>query len=157
MWLVQAWMSGKLIIFCACGVWYSYVEFMPQFLFTFSLLNIAVFLLCVAILQMSPWLINIKCFRCFFIVSICGKECVELISFVGCVKFFRTMTVVPLIVDIAAIFCIIACLHYYYGNWRKHHIIVTVATFLSWFLSSMIIFVLPIDVSSVCIPFFFSF
>jgi len=64
------------------------------------------------------------------------------------------MSLVPLIVDIAAVFCIIACLHYHYGNWRKHHIIVTVATFLAWFLPSMIIFVLPIDVSSVSIAFF---
>jgi len=71
-------------------------------------------------------------------------------TFVGCVNFFdRKMTVVPLIVDITVVFFIIACLHYYYGNWRKHHVIVTVATFLSWFLPSMIIFVLPIDVSSV--------
>jgi len=59
------------------------------------------------------------------------------------------MAVVPLILDIAIIFVIIACFHYHYGNWRKHHVIVTVATFLSWFLPSMIIFVLPIDVSSV--------
>ena len=64
------------------------------------------------------------------------------------------MSIIPLAVDIAAIFCIIACLHYYYGNWKKHHVIVTVATFLSWFLPSMIIFVLPIDVSSVSLPLF---
>ena len=62
------------------------------------------------------------------------------------------MSAVPLILDISAILFIIACLHYHYGNWRKHHIIVTVATFLSWFLPSMIIFVLPIDVSSVSTP-----
>ena len=61
----------------------------------------------------------------------------------------RKMSAVPLIVDISVIFFIIACLHYHYGNWRKHHVIVTVATFLSWFLPSMIIFVLPVDVSSV--------
>jgi len=64
----------------------------------------------------------------------------------------RKMSAVPLILDISAILFIIACLHYHYGNWRKHHIIVTVATFLSWFLPSMIIFVLPIDVSSVSTP-----
>jgi len=76
-------------------------------------------------------------------------------DFVGYVNLFdRKMTVVPLIVDIAAVFFIIACLHYYYGNWRKHHVIVTVATFLSWFLPSMIIFVLPIDISSVSTPSF---
>ena len=75
-------------------------------------------------------------------------------EFIGCVNLFRNMSVVPLIVNIGTVFCIIACLHYHYGNWRKHHVIVTVATFLAWFLSTMIIFVLPIDVSSVSTLFF---
>jgi len=78
------------------------------------------------------------------------------VVFVGCVNLFRNMSVVPLSVDIAVIFCVIACLHYHYGNWRKHHIIVTVATFLSWFLPTMIIFVLPVDVSSVSTTVLFS-
>lgn len=67
------------------------------------------------------------------------------------------MSVIPLIVDIATVCVLVAFMHYHYGNWRKHHIIVTVATFLAWFLPFMIIFVLPIDVSSVSINFLFFF
>ncbi|CAI4228261.1 unnamed protein product [Auanema sp. JU1783] len=34
-----------------------------------------------------------------------------------------------------------------YGNWRKQHIVVTLSTFIGWFFSFTIIFVLPLDVA----------
>ena len=38
---------------------------------------------------------------------------------------------------------------YKYGNFRKHNPFVTGCTLLVWFLSFVIIFLLPVDVSSV--------
>ncbi|KAJ9587596.1 hypothetical protein L9F63_018978, partial [Diploptera punctata] len=48
-------------------------------------------------------------------------------------------------------FCLAACLLFRYGNWMKHHIIVTIAVLIAWYFSFLIIFVLPLDVSSVTI------
>lgn len=59
------------------------------------------------------------------------------------------MTGIPLAFDIVAIFCLIAGLHWHYGNWRKQHILVTLTTFVAWYFPFMIIFVMPIDVSNV--------
>jgi len=42
-----------------------------------------------------------------------------------------------------------AYLLYKYGNFRKHNPFVTGCTLLVWFLSFVIIFLLPVDVSSV--------
>lgn len=38
---------------------------------------------------------------------------------------------------------------YRYGNVRKQHVIVTLATLVAWYFSFIIVFVLPIDVSAV--------
>ena len=35
-----------------------------------------------------------------------------------------------------------------YGNWMKHHVLVTLAVLLAWYFSLMIVFVIPLDVSS---------
>ena len=59
------------------------------------------------------------------------------------------MSVGPLAVEIACVCCLAAFLLHRYGNWRKQHVLVTLATFISWYFSFMIIFVLPLDVSSV--------
>lgn len=59
------------------------------------------------------------------------------------------MAVGPLVTDVLAAFCLAACLLYRYGNWFRHHIIVTLAVLLAWYFSFLIIFVLPLDVSSV--------
>ncbi|XP_066993636.1 LMBR1 domain-containing protein 2 homolog isoform X2 [Anabrus simplex] len=54
----------------------------------------------------------------------------------------------PLLTDVILTFCLAAGLLYNYGNWMKHHIIVTVAVLVAWYFSFLIIFVLPLDVSS---------
>ena len=35
-----------------------------------------------------------------------------------------------------------------YGNWMKHHVLVTLAVLVAWYFSLMIVFVIPLDVSS---------
>ena len=35
-----------------------------------------------------------------------------------------------------------------YGNWMKQHLLVTLAVLLAWYFSLMIVFVIPLDVSS---------
>jgi hypothetical protein len=59
------------------------------------------------------------------------------------------MTLSPLLTEVVVTFCLAACVLYKYGNWLKHHIIVTVAVLVAWYFSFLIIFVLPLDVSSV--------
>ena len=59
------------------------------------------------------------------------------------------MTVAALIIDVTFVCCLSAYLLNRYGNWRKQHVLVTLATFIAWYFSFMIIFVLPIDVSNV--------
>lgn len=59
------------------------------------------------------------------------------------------MTLGPLLTEVVVTFCLAAGLLYKYGNWLKHHIIVTVAVLVAWYFSFLIIFILPLDVSSV--------
>lgn len=54
-----------------------------------------------------------------------------------------------LIFDIFAAFVLAAVILYRYGDWYRHHIIVTLAVLVAWCFSFLIIFVLPLDVSSV--------
>ncbi|KAJ4439657.1 LMBR1 domain-containing protein 2 homolog [Periplaneta americana] len=58
------------------------------------------------------------------------------------------MTLGPLLTEVVVTFCLAAGLLYKYGNWLKHHIIVTIAVLIAWYFSFLIIFVLPLDVSS---------
>ena len=51
--------------------------------------------------------------------------------------------------EIVAAFCLAATLLYKYGNIFRHHIIVTVSVLIAWYFSLLIIFILPLDVSSV--------
>ncbi|CAH1775347.1 unnamed protein product [Owenia fusiformis] len=60
------------------------------------------------------------------------------------------MTVAPLTVEIAVVCVASAFLLHRYGNWRKQHFLVTLGTFIAWYFSFMIIFILPLDVSSTC-------
>lgn len=55
----------------------------------------------------------------------------------------------PLITEITATFFIAACILYRYGDWFRHHIIVTFSVLLAWYFSFLIIFILPLDVTSV--------
>lgn len=59
------------------------------------------------------------------------------------------MTVGLLVTEIVCAFILAACILYRYGNWYRHHIFVTLSVLLAWYFSFLIIFVLPLDVSSV--------
>ena len=72
--------------------------------------------------------------------------------FVLCLQFhIDVMTAVLLSVNIIVVFCFTAFIHFHYGNWQKHHILVTLTTFVSWYFPFMIVCVMPIDVSNVSI------
>ncbi|XP_071952878.1 G-protein coupled receptor-associated protein LMBRD2B-like [Antedon mediterranea] len=58
------------------------------------------------------------------------------------------MSVGPLVVEIICIFVLSAYLLHKYGNWRKQHPLVTIITFISWYFSLIIIFLIPLDVSA---------
>ena len=59
------------------------------------------------------------------------------------------MGVGPLAVEVTVVCCLAGYLLHYYGNWRKQHIVVTVAAFVAWYFSFLIIFTLPLDISNV--------
>lgn len=58
------------------------------------------------------------------------------------------MSAGPLTVEIICTFILAVLLIHRYGDWRKQHVLVTLATFVAWYFSLMIIFILPLDVSS---------
>ncbi|KAF4517528.1 hypothetical protein B566_EDAN005091 [Ephemera danica] len=58
------------------------------------------------------------------------------------------MSLGPLITEVVVTFFAAAFLLYRYGNWYKHHVIVTLSVLVAWYFSFLIIFVLPLDVSS---------
>lgn len=59
------------------------------------------------------------------------------------------MSVVPFTVEVLLVFLVTLYVLHQYGNLRKQHYVVTIAVFISWFFSFLIIFILPLDVSSV--------
>jgi len=59
------------------------------------------------------------------------------------------MSANPLVTNIIAAFLLAAIILYRYGDWYRHHIIVTIAVLVAWCFSFLIIFILPLDVSSV--------
>ena len=59
------------------------------------------------------------------------------------------MSVAPFTVEVVLVCLVTLYVLHQYGNLRKQHYIVTGAVFISWFFSFLIIFVLPLDVSSV--------
>ncbi|XP_011307481.1 LMBR1 domain-containing protein 2 homolog [Fopius arisanus] len=58
------------------------------------------------------------------------------------------MSVGPLVTEIVLAFCLAATLLYRYGNVFRNHIVVTLSVLVAWYFSLLIIFVLPLDVSS---------
>ncbi|XP_034951262.1 LMBR1 domain-containing protein 2 homolog isoform X2 [Chelonus insularis] len=58
------------------------------------------------------------------------------------------MSVGPLITEIVVAFCLATTLLYRYGNIFRNHIVVTISVLIAWYFSLLIIFVLPLDVSS---------
>ena len=66
-------------------------------------------------------------------------------------RYFDTMSSAPFIIELVVAAFMTICLLHRYGNWRKQHLIVTIAVFIAWYFSFLIIFVLPLDVSAVSI------
>ncbi|XP_014215118.1 LMBR1 domain-containing protein 2 homolog isoform X2 [Copidosoma floridanum] len=58
------------------------------------------------------------------------------------------MSLAPLVSEVVVAFCLAATLLYRYGNVFHHHPIVTLSVLVAWYFSLLIIFVLPLDVSS---------
>nr|XP_054764188.1 G-protein coupled receptor-associated protein LMBRD2-like [Lytechinus pictus] len=58
------------------------------------------------------------------------------------------MSVGPLVTEILCVFVLAAYLLHKYGDWRKQHPAVTLATFISWYFSLIIVFMLPLDVTT---------
>ncbi|XP_023240125.1 LMBR1 domain-containing protein 2-like [Centruroides sculpturatus] len=58
------------------------------------------------------------------------------------------MSVGPLVTEICCTFFVAALLLHRYGNWSQHHILVTINVFIAWYFSFIIIFILPLDVST---------
>lgn len=54
----------------------------------------------------------------------------------------------PFLIEIVVAFCLAATLLYKYGNIFRHHIVVTISVLVAWYFSLLIIFILPLDVSS---------
>ncbi|XP_052775817.1 G-protein coupled receptor-associated protein LMBRD2-like isoform X2 [Mya arenaria] len=54
----------------------------------------------------------------------------------------------PLVVEIICTCFLAAFLLHRYGDLRKQHVLVTLFTFIAWYFSFMIIFILPLDVSN---------
>jgi hypothetical protein len=61
------------------------------------------------------------------------------------------MSAGPLVVEIICTCCLAAFLLHRYGDLRKQHALTTFFTFVAWYFSFLIVFVLPLDVSSVSI------
>ncbi|MCP9261675.1 LMBR1 domain-containing protein 2 [Dirofilaria immitis] len=49
--------------------------------------------------------------------------------------------------QVSAIFFLTLLLLNKYASWRQHHFIVTISTFIGWFFSFIIIFILPLDIA----------
>nr|ACO11086.1 LMBR1 domain-containing protein 2 homolog [Caligus rogercresseyi] len=49
--------------------------------------------------------------------------------------------------DLLLAFLLSGCLLYRYGDWFRQRIIVTLAVFLAWYFSFLIVFIIPLDVS----------
>ena len=63
------------------------------------------------------------------------------------------MSAGPLVLELIAALCIAFFLLHQYGKISKQHVVVTIATLTAWCFSLIIVFILPLDVSSVCIAF----
>jgi len=51
--------------------------------------------------------------------------------------------------DLVATFLLASFLLFQYGNWYRHHVVVTLSVLVAWYFSFVIVFVLPLDISSV--------
>ncbi|XP_026690403.2 G-protein coupled receptor-associated protein LMBRD2-like isoform X2 [Ciona intestinalis] len=58
------------------------------------------------------------------------------------------MSAGPLVFELIVVFCVAVFLLHHYGRITKQHPAVTVATLVAWYFSMIIVFILPLDVSS---------
>ncbi|XP_071548396.1 LMBR1 domain-containing protein 2 homolog [Panulirus ornatus] len=58
------------------------------------------------------------------------------------------MGVGPLVVEVLLTFMVAALVLSQYGNWYRHHLVVTVSVLVAWYFSMLIVFILPLDVSN---------
>ncbi|XP_014675164.1 PREDICTED: LMBR1 domain-containing protein 2-like [Priapulus caudatus] len=58
------------------------------------------------------------------------------------------MSVGPLAVEIFCVFCLAVYLLHKYADWKRQHFLVTLAALVAWYFSFIIIFILPLDISS---------
>lgn len=65
------------------------------------------------------------------------------------------MSGTSLAIEMMVCFVLTLSLLHYYGNWRKQHFLVTLAVFVAWFFSFIIVEVLPLDVSDVSVQYVF--
>jgi hypothetical protein len=59
------------------------------------------------------------------------------------------MSSVELGLDLVLTFLLAAGLLFHYGNWYRHHVLVTFAVLIAWYFSLIIVTVIPLDVSNV--------
>lgn len=64
------------------------------------------------------------------------------------------MALEPLFTEIVATFFVSVFLIHRYGDWAKHNSLVTTSVFVAWFFSFMVIFILPLDISTVSLNLF---
>jgi hypothetical protein len=50
-------------------------------------------------------------------------------------------------VQLIVVFCLTCIALHKYGNWRKHHLAVSISTLIGWYFSFLIILILPLDVA----------
>ena len=60
------------------------------------------------------------------------------------------MSVAPFIIEFVFVFVATLVTLHFYGNLRKNHFLVSLAVFVSWFFSFLIVFILPMDVTNTC-------
>lgn len=58
------------------------------------------------------------------------------------------MALWPLTGEIIVTFVLSAGLLFRYGNWTTHNVITTISVFVAWFFSFIVIFILPLDIST---------
>ncbi|XP_064487050.1 G-protein coupled receptor-associated protein LMBRD2B-like [Ornithodoros turicata] len=58
------------------------------------------------------------------------------------------MAVGPLVAEICFTFVLAAFLLHRYGNFTQHHLLVTISVFVAWYFSFIVIFILPLDIST---------
>lgn len=59
------------------------------------------------------------------------------------------MALWPLTTEIVVTFVLSALLLLRYGNWATQNVITTISVFIAWFFSFIVIFILPLDISTV--------